>query len=56
MHLGVIPATGKSFKAAHEHCKAALHNGKIIAWAMEPTESAGLMAILGQFGVKIPVM
>jgi predicted ester cyclase len=56
MHMGVIPATGKSFKAAHEHGKATLRDGKITAWAMEPTEGAGLMAILGQLGVKIPAM
>ena len=56
MHMGTIPATGKSFKAAHEHGKATLRNGKITAWAMEPTEGAGLMAILGQLGVKIPAM
>jgi predicted ester cyclase len=56
MHMGVIPATGKSFKATHEHGKATLRDGKITAWAMEPTEGAGLMAILGQLGVKIPTM
>jgi predicted ester cyclase len=56
MHMGVIPATGKSFKAAHEHGRATLRDGKIIAWTMEPTEGAGLMAILGQLGVKIPAM
>ena len=56
MHMGVIPATGKSFKAAHEHGKATLRDGKITAWTMEPTEGAGLMAILGQLGVKIPAI
>jgi hypothetical protein len=56
MHLGVIPATGKSFKAAHEHGKAMLRDGKITSWTMEPTEGAGLMAILGQLGVKVPAM
>lgn len=56
MHMGVIPATGKSFKAAHEHGQAMLRDGKIISWSMEPTEGAGLMAILGQLGVKIPAM
>jgi predicted ester cyclase len=56
MHMGVIPATGKSFKAAHEHGRATLRDGKIIAWTMESTEGAGLMAILGQLGVKIPAM
>jgi hypothetical protein len=56
MHMGMIPATGKSFKAAHEHGKATLRDGKIIAWAMEPSEGAGLMAILGQLGVKVPAM
>jgi hypothetical protein len=56
MDMGVISTTGKSFKAAHEHGKAMLRDGKITSWAMEPTEGAGLMAILGQLGVKIPTM
>jgi SnoaL-like polyketide cyclase len=56
MHMGVIPATGKSFQATHEHGQATLRDGKIVAWAMEPTEGAGLMAILGQLGVKMPAM
>ena len=56
MNMGVIPATGKSFKAAHEHGVATLRDGKIAAWEMEGTEGAGLMAILGQLGVEIPSM
>jgi len=56
MGMGVIPATSKSFKAAHEHGKALLRDGKITAWQIEPTEGAGLMAILGQLGVKVPAM
>jgi predicted ester cyclase len=56
MHMGVIPPTGKSFKAAHEHGKATLRDGKITSWEMKPTEGAGLMAILGQLGVRIPAM
>jgi ketosteroid isomerase-like protein len=56
MKMGVIPATGKSFKATHEHGVAMLRDGKITAWEMEPTEGAGLMAILGQLGVKTPAM
>jgi hypothetical protein len=56
MHMGTIPASGKSFKAAHEHGKVTVRDGKVTAWAMEPTEGAGLMAILGQLGVKVPSM
>jgi hypothetical protein len=56
MGMGVIPATGKSFHAAHENGKATLRDGKVSAWEMEGTEGAGLMAILGQLGVKPPNM
>jgi hypothetical protein len=56
MNMGVIPATGKSFHAAHENGKAMLRDGKVAAWEMEGTEGAGLMAILGQLGVKPPNM
>ena len=54
--MGVIPATNKSFAATHEHGKASVQDGKVKTWAMEPTEGAGLMAILGQLGVKLPTM
>ena len=54
MHMGVIPATSKSFNAALEHGKVRVRNGKITSLMNEPTEGAGLMAILDQLGVKIP--
>ena len=54
MDMGVIPATGKSFKAAREHGKAMVRDGKVISLALDPTEGAGLMAILDQLGVKVP--
>ena len=54
MHMGVIPATRKSFNAALEHGKVRVRNGKITSLMNEPTEGAGLMAILDQLGVKIP--
>ena len=52
MGMGVIPATNKSFAAAHEYGKAIVQDGKVKTWAVEPTQGAGLMAILGQLGVK----
>ena len=54
MNMGVIPATGKSFNAALEHGKVRVRDGKIISLANEPTEGAGLMAILGQLGIEVP--
>ena len=56
MHMGVIPATNKSFNAALEHGKVRVRDGKITSLMNEPTEGAGLMAILGQLGVKVPAM
>jgi len=56
MGMGVIPATHKSFAAAHEHGKVTVKDGKVTAWATEATQGAGLMAILGQLGVKPPGM
>lgn len=52
MGMGVIPATNKSFAAAHELGKVIVQDGKVKTWATQPTEGAGLMAILGQLGVK----
>jgi ketosteroid isomerase-like protein len=56
MNMGVIPATNKSFEAAHEHGVATMRDGKISAWAMDGSEGAGLLAILDQLGVKPATM
>ena len=56
MHMGMIPATNRSFTAAHEHGKAMVQDGKVVSLMFEPSEGAGLMAILGQLGVKVPAM
>ena len=52
MHMGVIPATNKTFSAKLEKAKVTVRDNKISLWAVEPTDGAGLMAILGQLGVK----
>ena len=52
MNMGVIPATNKAFSVKLEKTKVTVKENKITAWAVEPTEGAGLMAILGQLGVK----
>ena len=56
MGMGVIPPTNKTFAATHEKGEASVHDGKVKTWAMKSTEGAGLMAILGQLGVKPPSM
>jgi hypothetical protein len=52
MNMGVIPATDKSFVAAREKTKITVKDNKITSWVVEPTQGAGLKAILGQLGVK----
>ncbi len=52
MNMGVIPATNKTFSAKLEKTKITVKENKISSWAVEPTEGAGLKAILGQLGVK----
>jgi predicted ester cyclase len=53
MKMGTIPATHKAFSAKLEKTKVTVNKeNKISAWAVEPTEGAGLKAILGQLGVK----
>jgi len=54
MGLGVIPPTNKTFAAALEHGESSVQDGKVKTWVMKSTEGAGLMAILGQLGVKLP--
>lgn len=56
MKMGVIPATNKAFSAKLEKTKVTIKENKIASWAVEPTEGAGLKAILGQLGVKLPTV
>jgi predicted ester cyclase len=52
MSMGVIPATNKAFSTKLEKTKVTVKDGKIVLWVVEPTDGAGLKAILGQLGVK----
>jgi predicted ester cyclase len=52
MNMGVIPATNKAFSAKLEKTKITLKDNKITSWVVEPTQGAGLKAILDQIGVK----
>ncbi len=54
MRMGVIPATNKTFAAKLENTKITVKENKVTLWAVEPTQGAGLNAILDQLGVKIP--
>jgi len=51
MQMGVIPATNKTFAAKVEKTKVTVKENKISLWAVEPTQGAGLKAILSQLGV-----
>ena len=54
MKMGVIPATNKAFAAKLEKTKITVKENKITSWVVEPTEGAGLKAILGQLGIAVP--
>jgi hypothetical protein len=56
MKMGVIPATNKAFSAKLENTKITVKENKVTSWAVEPTEGAGLKAILGQLGIKLPTV
>jgi predicted ester cyclase len=54
MNMGVIPATGKTFAATLEKTRITVKDNKITAWVAEPTQGAGLAAILKQLDVEKP--
>ena len=56
MKMGVIPATNKTFAAKLEKTKITVKENKVTSWAVEPTQGAGLHAILEQLGVKPPTV
>jgi SnoaL-like polyketide cyclase len=52
MGMGVIPATGKSFSATRESGNVTVEGDKVASWVNQPTEGAGLTAVLSQLGIK----
>ena len=54
MQMGVIPATNKTFVTTLEKTKITVKENKITAWAVEPTQGAGVMEILKQLDVEMP--
>lgn len=56
LRMGVISATNKNFSTATEKTRITVKNEKVSSWVVEPTEGAGLMAILSQLGVKPSAM
>ena len=53
LKMGVIAATNKDFSTARENHTITVKNEKVSSWVVEPTEGAGLMAILKQLDVKL---
>ena len=56
VNMGVIPATDKTFSTKPEKTKVTVKENRIALWAVEPTDGAGLKAILGQLAVETPTM
>ena len=54
VQMGVIAATNKTFSTAIESHTITVINEKVSSWVVEPTEGAGLMAILKQLDVMPP--
>ena len=54
MNMGVIPATGKTFVATREKTRVTVKDNKITSWVVEPTQGAGVMAILKQLEMEMP--
>ena len=52
INMGIIPATNKTFSSKPEKTKVTVKENKITSWVVEPSDGAGLKAILGQLGVK----
>ena len=54
MGMNVIPPTGKSFSMVRDTAEGEVRDGKVIAYRVQPTEGAGLIAILTQLGIPVP--
>jgi predicted ester cyclase len=56
MNMGVLPATNKAFSVNREKIKLTVKGNQITAWVVEPTQGAGLKAILGQLRDQTTLM
>jgi len=56
MDMGVLPATHKAFSVKREKTKLTVKENKITAWSVEPTQGAGLEAILTQLRGKPAIL
>jgi predicted ester cyclase len=56
MGMGVIPPTGRPFSMARESGETVFKDGYVISHHLNPTEGAGLIAILQQLGIRVPRM
>lgn len=56
MNRGVVPATNKTFAVTREKAKITVQENKITAWIVEPTQGAGVMAILQQLEAEAPAI
>jgi predicted ester cyclase len=56
MNMGVLSATNKAFAVKREKTRLTVKGTKITAWVVEPTQGAGLKAILGQLDDKPIIM
>jgi hypothetical protein len=56
MDMGVAPATNRFFASRLEKSEVTVKDIKITSWVIEPTEGAGLRAILSQLGVALPTI
>ena len=56
MNMGVLSATNKAFSVKREKTRLTVKGTKITAWVIEPTEGAGLKAILGQLHDRPVIM
>jgi hypothetical protein len=54
LNMGVISATHRNFSTVRENNKITVKGEKVSLWVVEPTQGAGLKAILDQLGVKLP--
>ena len=56
MQMGVIPATNRTIVTPREKTRITVRENTITAWAVEPTQGAGLLEILKQLEVEAPAM
>jgi predicted ester cyclase len=53
--MPMVPATGRRIALPEEPARITVHSGKVSAFSVQPVQGGGILGVLHQLGVRLPV-